>query len=151
MPSPRRNLLISRSPFQLDNGRTPWLWTYFILAEVSVWHLSMVHLGRILVNKVLQVAANVKVRHRVHWCLAGVTCLLGHSLIEFQQERLIWVGLEAPQKVMVLSRSFRLPVMPLNESLGKEHRIILRLPIVIHQHKAKCVHAYIPSFSYRGH
>ena len=86
----------------------------------------MVHLGRILVNKVLQVAANVKVRHRVYWCLAGMTSLLGISLIEFQQERLIWVGLEAPQKVIVLSRSFRLPVMPLNESLGQEHRIILR-------------------------
>ena len=101
----------------------------------------MFHLSSILVNKVLQVAAKVKVRHRVHWCLAGVACLLGHSLIEFQQERLIWVGLEASQKVMVLSRSFRLPIMPLNESLGQEHRIILMLPLVIHQHQAKCVRA----------
>ena len=106
----------------------------------------MFHLSSIFVNKVLQVAANVKVGHRVHWCLAGVACLLGHSLIEFQQERLVWVGLEAPKKVLVLSRSFRLPVVPLNESLGQEHRIILRLPIVIHQHQAKCVHAYIPFF-----
>ena len=141
MPASRRNLVIIGSPFQLDNVGKLWLWIHFVLVKVSTWHLSMVYLSRIPFDKTFHVANNVKIRLCVHWCLAGVACPLGISLIEFQQERLIWVGLEAPQKVMVLSQSFRLPVVPLNESLGKEHRIILRLSIVIHQHKAKCMHA----------
>ena len=54
------------------------------------------------------------------WCLAGVGGLLSHCLIELQEERLIRVGLETSQKIFVLSWSFRLPIMLLDESLGQK-------------------------------
>ena len=118
MPASRRNLVIIGSPFQLDNVGKLWLWIHFVLVKVSVWHLSMVYLGRILFNKAFHVANNVKIRHCVQWCLAGG--LLSHSLIELQEERLIRVGLETSQKIIVLSWSFRLPIMLLDESLGQK-------------------------------
>ena len=120
MPASRRDLVIIGSSFQLDNGWKLWLWIHFVLVKVSVWHLSMVYLGRILFNKTFHVANNVKIRHCVHWCLAGVGGLLSHSLIELQEERLIRVGLETSQKIIVLSWSFRLPIMLLDESLGQK-------------------------------
>ena len=80
----------------------------------------MVYLGRILFNKAFHLANDVKIRHCVQWCLAGVGGLLSHSLIELQEERLIRVGLETSQKIIVLSWSFRLPIMLLDESLGQK-------------------------------
>ena len=120
MPASRRNLVIIGSPFQLDNVGKLWLWIHFVLVKVSTWHLSMVYLSRIPFDKTFHVANNVKIRHCVHWCLAGVGGLLSHSLIELQEERLIRVGLETSQKIIVLSWSFRLPIMLLDESLGQK-------------------------------
>ena len=120
MPASRRNLVIIGSPFQLDIVGKLWLWIHFVLVKVSVWHLSMVYLSRIPFDKTFHVANNVKIRHCVHWCLAGVGGLLSHSLIELQEERLIRVGLETSQKIIVLSWSFRLPIMLLDESLGQK-------------------------------
>ena len=119
MPASRRNLVIFGSPFQLDNGGKLWLCIHFVLVKVSVWHLSMVYLGRILFNKTFHLANNVKIRHCVHWCLAGVGGLLSHGLIDLQEERRIRVGLQTSQKIIVLSWSFRLPIMLLDESLGQ--------------------------------
>ena len=120
MPASRRNLVIFGSPFQLDNRGKLWLLIHFVLVKVSVWHLSMVYLSRILFNKAFHVANNVKIRHCVHWCLAGVGGLLSHGLIDLQEERRIRVGLQTSQKIIVLSWSFRLSIMLLDESLGQK-------------------------------
>ena len=45
---------------------------------------------------------------------------MSHGLIDLQEERRIRVGLQTSQKIIVLSWSFRLPIMLLDESLGQK-------------------------------